>query len=78
MWTFSNAFQCGIFSAVDAFFCPVAFRFQTYAIAVDGNAADYQRALLALPAMQDWAQAAARESERVPGLDAPPLRVQQQ
>ena len=71
-------FLCATFSAVDAFFCPVAFRFQTYAVALDGSAADYGRALLALPAMQEWAQAAARESERVPGFDAPPLSVQQQ
>jgi glutathione S-transferase len=71
-------FLCGTFSAVDAFYCPVAFRFQTYAVALDGSAANYARALLALPAMQDWAQAAAGESERVPGFDAPPLSVQQQ
>jgi glutathione S-transferase len=71
-------FLCGTFSAVDAFYCPVAFRFQTYAVALDGSAANYARALLALPAMQDWAQAAARESERVPELDAPPLSAQQQ
>ncbi len=71
-------FLCGTFCAVDAFFCPVAFRFQTYGIALDDSAADYTRALLALPAMQDWAQAAAHESERVPGFDAPPLSVQRQ
>ena len=71
-------FLCGAFSAVDAFWCPVAFRFQTYAIALEGAAAAYCRALLALPAMHEWATAAAAETERVPGFDSPDLRAQQQ
>lgn len=71
-------FLCGAFSAADAFWCPVAFRFQTYAIAVDGTAAAYCRALLALPAMREWAVAAAQESERLPGFDSPELTAQQQ
>lgn len=42
------------FTAVDAFFAPVAFRIQTYGLNV-GEAADaYVRRLLALPAMQQW------------------------
>ena len=71
-------FLCGAFSAVDAFWCPVAFRFQTYAVVLDGAARDYARALVALPAMQDWAAAAARETDRVPGLEPPGLGAQQQ
>lgn len=71
-------FLCGAFSAVDAFYCPVAFRFQTYGVALDACAAGYARDLLALPALQEWAAAAARESERIPGFDPPELSVQQQ
>ena len=71
-------FLCGAFSAVDAFFCPVAFRFQTYRVALDAAAAAYARALLALPAMQDWAAAAERESETALGFDPPGLGAQQQ
>jgi glutathione S-transferase len=70
-------FLCGAFCAVDAFFCPVAFRFQTYGVALDGAAAAYGQALLALPAMQEWAAAAAPEVERVPGFAAPALGMQQ-
>jgi len=71
-------FLCGAFSAVDAFFCPVAFRFQTYRVVLDAAAGAYARTLLALPAMQDWAAAAEREVERVPGIDPPGLGAQQQ
>jgi len=71
-------FLCAAFSAVDAFFCPVVFRFQTYGVVLDGTAAAYARSLLALPAMQEWAAAAACESERIPGFEAPELGVQQQ
>ncbi len=56
-------FLCGPFTAVDAFFCPVAFRFQTYAVALDDVAGAYCRSLLALPAMREWAADAATEPE---------------
>ena len=70
-------FLCGAFSAVDAFWCPVAFRFRSYGVALDGAADAYQRALLALPAMREWAQDAARESERIPSVDALAQQAQQ-
>ena len=53
--------------AADAFFCPVAFRFQTYAVAVEPAAAAYCHALLALPAMREWAVAAARRKPPASG-----------
>jgi glutathione S-transferase len=71
-------FLCGTFSAVDAFWCPVAFRFQSYGTALDDAAGAYQRALLALPAMREWAEDALRETERIPGLDPPEPQAQQQ
>jgi glutathione S-transferase len=70
-------FLCGAFTAVDAFWCPVAFRFQTYGVSLGGVAAAYLRTLLALPAMREWAAAAARETERIPGFDPPGLQAQQ-
>jgi len=59
----SGDFLCGPFTAVDAFFCPVAFRFQTYGVALDDVAGAYCRSLLALPAMREWAADAATEPE---------------
>lgn len=71
-------FLCGAFSAVDAFWCPVAFRFRSYGVALDDVAgASYLRALLELPAMREWADDASRETERIPGLDQPEPQAQQ-
>ena len=70
-------FLCGAFTAVDAFWCPVAFRFQTYGVPLAGIAAAYCDALLGLPAMREWAADAARETERIPGFDPPELQAQQ-
>jgi glutathione S-transferase len=42
------------FTAVDAFFAPVAFRVQTYGLKLDAPAADYAQRLLALPSMRRW------------------------
>ncbi len=63
-------FLFGGFGIVDAMFAPVAVRFDGYGVAVEGEAGDYQRALLALPAMREWRHAGARETERVPATDA--------
>lgn len=60
----------GAFTAVDAFFAPVAFRVQTYGLALGKPAATYAERLLALPAMQDWYTAALAETHREPGHEA--------
>ncbi|HEX8012740.1 MAG TPA: glutathione S-transferase family protein [Casimicrobiaceae bacterium] len=72
-----GAFLCGAFGAADAFWCPVAFRFQTYGVALAGVASAYCASLLALPAMREWATDAAHETERIPGFDPPELQAQQ-
>lgn len=55
------------FTAVDAFFAPVAFRIQTYQLSLSEPAMAYVQRLLALPAMQDWYQAALAETWRETG-----------
>lgn len=52
------------FSAVDAFFCPVAYRVSSYQLPVSAPALAYSQRLLALPAMQEWDAAAIRETWR--------------
>ena len=52
------------FTAADAFFCPVAFRVQTYDLKLSQPAIEYAHRLLALPAMQDWYAAALAETWR--------------
>jgi glutathione S-transferase len=55
------------FSAVDAFFAPVAMRLQTYGLAVDDAAATaYAQRLLAHPAVQQWQADALLETARDP------------
>lgn len=52
---FGGPFLAGSsFTAVDAFFCPVAFRIQTYGLALSPTAMRYAKTLLELPAMQRW------------------------
>jgi glutathione S-transferase len=57
----------GTFGAVDAFFCPVAFRVQTYGLELPRPAAEYVQRLLAAPWMKHWYEAALAEPYR----DAP-------
>ncbi len=52
------------FSAVDAFFCPVAFRVQSYGLPLPQPAALYVKRLLALGGMKQWYDAALREAWR--------------
>jgi glutathione S-transferase len=52
---FGGPFLAGsTFGIVDAFFCPVAFRVQTYGLQLSQPAAAYAARLLALGAMRDW------------------------
>jgi len=52
------------FTAADAFFAPVAFRIQSYALPVDGAGAGYAQRLLELPTMQEWYRSALAETWR--------------
>lgn len=64
---FGGPFQAGEhFTAVDAFFSPVAFRFQTYGTTLSPSAEAYKTRLLGLPAMTAWEQAAIQEPWRDP------------
>lgn len=57
-----GAFLCGRFSIADCFYGPVAFRFRTYGVAVDGVARAYLEALLGHPFLREWEQAALAET----------------
>jgi glutathione S-transferase len=51
----------GRFTIADAMFAPVASRFRTYQIALDGQAQSYADALFAHPPLQEWESAARAE-----------------
>ena len=52
------------FTAVDAFFAPVAFRIQTYGLQLESHASAYADRLLGLSSMQAWYRDALAETAR--------------
>jgi glutathione S-transferase len=65
---FGGPFLAGsAYTAVDAFFAPVAFRIQTYGLVLDAVSAAYATRLLQLAAMREWYASALKETWR----DAP-------
>ena len=65
-----GAFLCATLSIADAFFAPVAFRFQTYGVAPAGAAGEYLAALLGHPYLREWERAALAETAIIE-LDEP-------
>ena len=62
---FGGSFLAGDkFTAVDAFFAPVAFRVQTYDLPLPEQAIAYVKHLLSLPSMRNWEAAGLQESWR--------------
>jgi glutathione S-transferase len=58
------------FTAVDAFFAPVAYRARTYGLDVGAAGQQWVDMMLALPAMQQWEAEALAESWREVGHEA--------
>ena len=54
-------FLFGDFSIADAMYAPVVTRFLTYGVEMDGLCGDYARAVMDLPAMTEWVEAAKAE-----------------
>jgi glutathione S-transferase len=62
---FGGPFLAGAsFTAVDAFFAPVAYRIQTYGLELGAASLAYAARLRELPAMRDWTAAALAETWR--------------
>ena len=54
-------FLYGAFGATDAMYAPVVSRLHTYGVEVGATAQAYMRAMMALPAWNEWREAARRE-----------------
>ncbi|BDT72735.1 hypothetical protein os4_22800 [Comamonadaceae bacterium OS-4] len=54
----------------DAMYAPVVTRFMTYDVKLDKQAAAYCKLMMALPAMQEWMEAARAEPDEIDELDA--------
>jgi glutathione S-transferase len=61
----SGDLMFGHFTIADAMFAPVVSRFITYDVKLDGVAQAYVEAIWALPAMQEWVEAASNEVESI-------------
>lgn len=68
---FGGPFLAGSqFTAVDAFYCPVAFRVRSYQLPLSAPAADYAARLIDLDAMRAWDRAAIGETWKEQGHEA--------
>ena len=59
----------GEFGGADIMFAPVATRFQTYGVILDGRAQAYHDALLAHPLVAEWLALGAAETDLLPVLE---------
>jgi glutathione S-transferase len=62
-------FLFGGFTAADAMYAPVVLRFRTYEVDLPAACRAYADAMIALPSMREWIDAAERESESLPQFD---------
>ena len=62
-------FLFGRFSIADAMYAPVVLRFLTYDVEMPAVCRDYSDAMLALPAMREWMEAARAETETLPQFE---------
>jgi glutathione S-transferase len=75
---FGGPFLAGAnFTAVDAFYAPIAFRAQTYGLQLSYKAMGYIQRLLALPPMINWYNSALIEVWREPAHEQDPLKFGQ-
>jgi len=69
-----DGFLFGSFTALDAMYAPVMFRFRSYSLAdkVEGEHAQaYMRHMLEFGPMKEWAELAAQETEIIPRDEMP-------
>ena len=65
----AGPFLFGAFGAADAMYAPVVLRFRTYAVELRPPCRAYADAVLALPALGEWIDAAGRETESLPQFE---------
>jgi glutathione S-transferase len=67
---YGGPFLFGSRTMADAFYAPVATRFQTYDVKLDAACTGYAGRLLAMPEMAEWRAAALEEKDDLEELDA--------
>lgn len=72
LWTrLPSPWLFGDFSGADIMFAPVACRFQTYSVTLDGAAGAYHERLLEHPLVVEWLTRGAAETNRIEELERP-------
>jgi glutathione S-transferase len=66
----AGAYLFGELTIADAFYAPVASRFKTYGVPLEGAAASYAETQLAMPAMQEWVAKAGEETHSLEIYDS--------
>jgi glutathione S-transferase len=67
---YGGPFLFGEISLADAMYAPVVSRFRTYDVSLDRACQTYADHIWALPAMQEWIEAAQAEAEEIEELEA--------
>ena len=67
--SYGGPYLFGGISLADAMYAPVVSRFRTYDVALDQACQDYADRIWALPAMQEWIEAAKAEAEEIEELE---------
>jgi glutathione S-transferase len=65
----SGPYLFGTFTIADAMYAPVVLRFKTYAVQLSSIAQQYADAILALPGLREWIEAATAEAEVIPAFE---------
>lgn len=65
LWTCAEGFLVGEFSGADIMFAPMAQRFRTYQIEMEGREKNYYHALLEHPLVQEWCELAWQDTSRI-------------
>jgi glutathione S-transferase len=68
-----GAFLFGSFSIADAMYAPVVFRFRTYEVDLDARLREYCAAILSLPAIEEWGEAALVEPWTIEAFEYPEI-----
>jgi len=67
-----GSFLFGDFTVADAMYAPVATRFRTYEVTLDPQCQAYADAILNLPAVRAWIEAALKETIVIPQFEYEP------
>lgn len=69
LWGCAEGWLAGEFSGADIMFAPMAQRFRTYQIEMEGREKNYYHALLEHPLVQEWCELAWQDTSRIPKFE---------